>query len=126
MRTIETMKVAAIAMILGAPFGAGMARAAEPRATSATELSAAQKARAEEAKYANIAEQNRQLASKPAASPDAPPIASDSGAITARQYEQIAALAEKIAASARKVAELHAKAAAALQAQAAATAKLRR
>jgi hypothetical protein len=123
MTTIDTMKVAAIAVILGVALDAGEAGAAESRATAATELSAEQKARTEETKYAGIAEQNRQLANKPAASPDAPPIAADSGAITARQYEKIAALAEKIAANARKVAELHAKAAAALQAQAAVTAK---
>jgi hypothetical protein len=123
MTTIDTMTLAVIAVALGAPFGAGVARAAESRATAATELTAEQKARTEETKYANIAEQNRQLASKPAASPDAPVMSPDSGAITARQYEKIAALAEKIAANARKVAELHAKAAAALQAQAGVTAK---
>jgi hypothetical protein len=148
MKVIGHLKLAAIALALIATSAprAALAVDTQTQTGKAKELSAVQSASADAAKYDNIAVQSRMAISRPAptatdgkpssaATADAgktatssglQPAVSDSTASAAAQYEKLAVLAEKLAANARKVAEIHAKAAAALQAQAAVTAKLRR
>jgi hypothetical protein len=146
MKAIHKMHLAVVALALSMTAAPRTTHAADSQASKAKELTAAQTANTDAAKYDGIAEQSRQQVSasnaartttdgqvaaagrtgKTATSSGAQPAVSDSATDAAAQYEKLAALAERLAANARKVADIHAKAAAALQAQAAVTAKLGR